>query len=75
MKVLIEHGADTEIVTNGACLTPLHCAAMGDAPAAIQAIIEAGGNREKMDYRGRTPLLIAAEFNRWKCIQSTCFMF
>ena len=64
VKVLLEHGADTEIVTSGACLTPLHCAAMGDAPAAIQTLIEAGGYREKMDYRGRTPLLIAVEFNR-----------
>ena len=64
VKVLLEHGADTELVTSGACLTALHCAAMGDAPAAIQTLIEAGGYREKQDYRGRTPLLFAVEFNR-----------
>ena len=31
--MLIDAGAKLELVTNGACHTALHCAAMGDAPS------------------------------------------
>jgi ankyrin repeat protein len=62
--LLIESGAKPELMTKGSCFTPLHCASMGDAPNAIQVLIEAESDKEARDYRGRTPLLIAAEYDR-----------
>ena len=64
MELLIESGARLDIITNGSCFTPLHCASMGDAPDAIEALVNANGDKEARDYRGRTPLLIAAEYDR-----------
>ena len=65
MELLIESGAERELMTSGSCFTPLHCAAMGDAPAAIEVLIQAECDKEARDYRGRTPLLIAAEYDRY----------
>lgn len=62
--MLIESGAKQDIITNGSCFTALHCASMGDAPDSIEALINAQGDKEARDYRGRTPLLIAAEYDR-----------
>lgn len=64
VRMLIDAGAKLELVTNGACHTALHCAAMGDAPNAITALCKGNANKEISDYRGRTPLLIAAEYER-----------
>ena len=64
VELLIESGAKKELITNGSCFTPLHCAAMGDAPDAIKVLIDAESDKEARDYRGRTPLLIAAEYDR-----------
>jgi len=64
VELLIESGAKMELITNGSCFTPLHCAAMGDAPDAINVLINANGAKEARDFRGRTPLLLAAEYDR-----------
>ena len=64
MELLIEDGADTELITHGSCFSALHCAAMGNAADAIEMLVKFGANKEPVDYRGRTPLLVAAEYNR-----------
>ncbi|KAL5252312.1 hypothetical protein ACHWQZ_G015174 [Mnemiopsis leidyi] len=69
VELLIESGAKKELITNGSCFTPLHCAAMGDAPGAIRVLIDADSDKEARDYRGRTPLLIAAEYDRRSAAQ------
>ena len=61
---LIEKKADYGAMTHGDIQTPLHYAAKNDAPAACKILVERGANLEAKDYRGRTPLLIAAELDR-----------
>ena len=48
--MLIDAGAKLELVTNGACHTALHCAAMGDAPSKKGG---GGGSRGVEKGRGK----------------------
>ncbi|XP_074640320.1 uncharacterized protein LOC141898368 [Tubulanus polymorphus] len=65
VKLLIKHGADKEARTAGELQTAVHYAAKNDSVEALEVMLSANCKYKYVrDYRGRTPLHIAAEFNR-----------
>ena len=54
--------ADKEAITKGEHQTPVHFAARNDACGSLKALIRAGCEYKLVrDYKGRTPLHVAAE--------------
>jgi len=46
--------------------TPTHYAAKNDAAKALKKLLDLGGRSDSRDYKGRTPLQVAAELgNYW----------
>eukprot|EP00118_Oscarella_pearsei_P013731 m.112623 g.112623 ORF g.112623 m.112623 type:complete len:838 (+) comp37445_c0_seq1:51-2564(+) len=64
VRWLIENGADLGLCTHGELQTPLHFAARSDAIDCLRIMLEAKCDIENRDYKGRTPLQIAAELDR-----------
>jgi len=64
VRCLLEHGADRDAVTTGEQQTPLHYAARNDAAEVIAVLHEFDVALNPRDYKGRTPLLLAAELDR-----------
>ena len=61
---LVKRGGDTKAVTHGEMQSAIHHAARNDSGNACNALVECGANIEARDYRGRTPLLLAADLDR-----------
>lgn len=58
--------ANKEAVTKGENQTPVHFAARNDACNSLRALIRAGCEYKLVrDYKGRTPLHLAAELGEW----------
>ena len=64
VRCLLNHGAAMEALTAGELQTPLHYAARHDAAKVIEVLHEFGAGLNPRDYKGRTPLLLAAELDR-----------
>ncbi|XP_063695249.1 transient receptor potential cation channel subfamily V member 5-like isoform X2 [Bolinopsis microptera] len=64
VRCLLNHGAAMEALTAGELQTPLHYAARHDAAQVIEVLHEFGAGLNPRDYKGRTPLLLAAELDR-----------
>ena len=56
------HKANKEAITKGEKQTPIHYAAKNDATKSLRLLIKLGCLYEGVkDYRGRTPLYVAAQ--------------
>lgn len=44
--------------------TPVHYAAKNDAPKSLKKLLKLGGRADSRDYKGRTPLQVAAELGK-----------
>ncbi|KAL5255648.1 hypothetical protein ACHWQZ_G011029 [Mnemiopsis leidyi] len=64
VRCLLRNGAASEALTAGELQTPLHYAARHDAAQVIEVLQEFGVGLNPRDYKGRTPLLLAAELDR-----------
>ena len=64
VRVLLKTGASVSSVTLGELQSPLHYAARHDAAEVIDMLVEHGAEVNPVDYKGRTPLLLAAELDR-----------
>ncbi|XP_032236009.2 transient receptor potential cation channel subfamily A member 1 isoform X2 [Nematostella vectensis] len=64
VEFLFQNGADLEAKTTGEQQTPTHYAAKNDATKSLKVLIKLGGNMDDRDYKGRTPLQVAAELDR-----------
>ena len=64
VRCLLRNGAASEAQTAGELQTPLHYAARHDAAQVIEVLQEFGVGLNPRDYKGRTPLLLAAELDR-----------
>ena len=64
VEILASYGGFLESRTFYMLQTPLHYAARYDSPASVKKLVEMGARLESRDYRGRTPLLLAAELGR-----------
>jgi hypothetical protein len=66
---LLQQGADHTLCTHGEKQSSLHFAARSDAVAALKALLEVDANIERRDYKGRTPLQLAAELDRSESVR------
>lgn len=66
VEFLLTKGADISLKTAGELQTPIHFAAKNDAALSLQVLINFGADQTSKDYKGRTPLQVAAELNRSK---------
>jgi ankyrin repeat protein len=57
------------LCTHGEKQSSLHFAARSDAVAALKALLEVDANIERRDYKGRTPLQLAAELDRSESVR------
>ena len=64
VRTLLRKGADVSVVTLGELQSPLHYAARHDAAEVIDVLVEHGAQVNPTDFKGRTPLLLAAELDR-----------
>ena len=64
VEILASNGGLLEFVTFYMLQTPLHYAARYDSPSSVKKLADMGCELEARDYRGRTPLLLAAELGR-----------
>ncbi|XP_072017913.1 LOW QUALITY PROTEIN: uncharacterized protein [Amphiura filiformis] len=64
LMLLSENGGNIECLTKGENQTPMHYAARNDACSALRVLQKAGANIHCRDYKGRTPLQVAAELDR-----------
>eukprot|EP00794_Sanderia_malayensis_P005153 gene5153-5803_t len=64
VNFLISKQADINARTKGENQTPIHYAAKNDACNALTALIDKGASLDDRDYKGRTPLQVAAELDR-----------
>ncbi|CAL8292745.1 unnamed protein product [Lota lota] len=55
-------------LTDGACQTPLHRASIFDHAELVDYLISMGGDVERMDCNGTTPLLLATSCGSWKTV-------
>ena len=62
MQILLNHGAKQDVVGSTKA-SPLQYAAKAENPAGLQILLDAGGNFNARNYRGRTPLHIAASYH------------
>ncbi|XP_063712868.1 uncharacterized protein LOC134840766 isoform X4 [Symsagittifera roscoffensis] len=64
LEMLLESGGILEAQTFEENQTPLHFAARNDASNALLKLIKCRADLEAQDYKGRTPLFVAAELDR-----------
>ncbi|XP_063682089.1 transient receptor potential cation channel subfamily V member 5-like [Bolinopsis microptera] len=64
VEILANNGGILESTTFYMLQTPLHYAARYDSPNSVKTLVKMGAKIEARDYRGRTPLLLAAELGR-----------
>lgn len=69
VKIILDHGADTSIVSPGGC-TAVHLSAQEGHVAATTMLINAGADLEAVDNEGVTPLHMAAHSGDWRVIRS-----
>ncbi|XP_065843488.1 transient receptor potential cation channel subfamily V member 5-like isoform X2 [Oscarella lobularis] len=69
VKYLVESGADSNVLTYGERQSPLHYAARSDAVESIVILLQAKCYIEARDYRGRTPLQVAADLDRSESVR------
>lgn len=69
INVLIDAGADPNLLANGS--RPLHEAAFGDwgSPTAVRILLSRGAKVDATDDDGRTPLMLAAEWGEVECVR------
>ncbi|XP_063682069.1 transient receptor potential cation channel subfamily A member 1-like isoform X2 [Bolinopsis microptera] len=64
VEILASNGGLLESTNFYMLQTALHYAARYNSPSSVKKLVEMGSDIEARDYRGRTPLLLAAELGR-----------
>ncbi|KAJ5766674.1 uncharacterized protein N7511_004290 [Penicillium nucicola] len=70
VELLLKHGADSHVVEGRTGMNLLHIAAWKNAtPGIMKRLIDTGIQVESQDYRGRTPLQVAAEHSCTRAVR------
>lgn len=69
VKVLLEHGANTEARENSTGRTVLIAAAAAGSESCVSLLLESGANIEAYDQQGRTALVWAAINDAFQCVR------
>ncbi|XP_056439818.1 transient receptor potential cation channel subfamily A member 1b [Gadus chalcogrammus] len=71
VKMMLSSYCDVENIinlTDGACQTPLHRASIFDHAELVDYLISMGGDVERMDCNGNSPLLLATSCGSWRTV-------